>query len=244
MLNEKYQKYSRDSEIYEQSSISMLRTIVNFIWSDITKKQRSFKIGVFTVFLVVMFISLLKSVVDVAPIAFLKVGQDQAGIFDFQVTSDFDEPYVDGDVSLYATDPFTYGVVENKTGNFLDELFSGVAKDKGDHAEFFGFSLLKFDAMKEKLDKLNNDSDFRGFSPRWTLPTKLRNPHNPNLNTSCLLVSIDSERESDLGLVPHFSLDIIGDNEIMVAQSALRHLDISGNRKHKIEVFFDIEGMT
>lgn len=76
LLNEKFQKYSRDSELYEQTPMSMLRTIINFIASDITKKQRSFKIGVFTVFLVVMFISLLKSIVDVAPIAFLKVGQD------------------------------------------------------------------------------------------------------------------------------------------------------------------------
>lgn len=94
--------------MYEQTPLSMLRTIVNYIGSDITKKKRSFKIGVFTIFLVVTFIVLLKSIVDVAPIAFLKVGQDQSGVFDFQITSDYEEPYIDGDVNMYTADPFEY----------------------------------------------------------------------------------------------------------------------------------------
>jgi Na+/H+ antiporter NhaC len=56
---------------------------MEYVISDIKKKQRSFRIGVFTIFLVVSFISMLKGVVDVAPIAMLKVAQDQAGCFDF-----------------------------------------------------------------------------------------------------------------------------------------------------------------
>ena len=51
-----------------------MRTILNYVVSDIKKKQRSFKIGVFTIFLVVTFIVMLKSVVDKVGVAFLKVG--------------------------------------------------------------------------------------------------------------------------------------------------------------------------
>ena len=106
LLDEDVSKHDRSSHIFEQSTKSMLITIFNYIYSDIQKKKRSFKIGIFTFFLVVTFITILKSVVDVAPIAFLKVGQDQASLFDFQISSDYDEPYEDGDVNLYTSDPF------------------------------------------------------------------------------------------------------------------------------------------
>jgi len=78
--------------------------------------------------------------------------------------------------------------------------------------------------MKDKLDELNSGGVFKGFTPRWTLPMNLRNIENPNLNTSCLLVVVDSARERDLDLIPFFSKDIIGDSEIMVADTALKHL--------------------
>ena len=73
--------------MHQQTFFSSFLTILDYVTSDIGKKQRSFKIGVFTIFLVVGFISMLKSVVDVAPIAMLKVAQDQAGSFDFLMTA-------------------------------------------------------------------------------------------------------------------------------------------------------------
>ena len=51
----------------------MLLTIMQYIWLDILKKAKSFRIGVGTIFMVVSFTTVLKSVVDVAPIAFIKV---------------------------------------------------------------------------------------------------------------------------------------------------------------------------
>lgn len=67
-------------------------TIVTYLINELGKKQRSFQIGVFTVFIVVAFLTLLKSVVDVAPIAFVKVAQDQSGMSDFTLVPNFDSP--------------------------------------------------------------------------------------------------------------------------------------------------------
>ena len=53
------------------------------MYSELNKKPSSFKIGVFTVFIVVMVITMLKSVVDSAPILFVKLGQDEVGAIDF-----------------------------------------------------------------------------------------------------------------------------------------------------------------
>jgi hypothetical protein len=53
--------------------MSEFMTIFTYMLSELKKKPRSFNIGVFTVFLVVAFLSLLQSAVDIAPVAFLKL---------------------------------------------------------------------------------------------------------------------------------------------------------------------------
>ena len=57
--------------------------ILNYMLSEQAKKQEAMKIGIFTIFLVVMIITMLKSVVDSTPILFVKLGQESAGAFDF-----------------------------------------------------------------------------------------------------------------------------------------------------------------
>lgn len=69
-------------------------TITTYLVNELGKKQRSFQIGVFTIFIVVAFLTLLKSVVDVTPIAFVKVAQDQSGMSDFTMVPNFDSPTV------------------------------------------------------------------------------------------------------------------------------------------------------
>ena len=48
-----------------------------------SKKMRAFKIGVVTVFIVVMVITMLKSVVASSPLLFVKIGQISVGAIDF-----------------------------------------------------------------------------------------------------------------------------------------------------------------
>ena len=51
-------------------------TIITFLVSEQSKKKKSFQIGVFTVFIVVAFLTLLKNIVDVSSVAFVKIAQD------------------------------------------------------------------------------------------------------------------------------------------------------------------------
>ena len=74
LLDENRSKFDLDAVMYQASVFQTLLTVMNYIYSDIVKRTRSFKIGVFTIFMVVSFIMMLKALVDVAPIAFLKVG--------------------------------------------------------------------------------------------------------------------------------------------------------------------------
>jgi len=56
------------------------------------------------------------------------------------------------------------------------------------------------------------------------VPTKIRNSLEPSLNTSCILIIIDSAREVDLGLMPFFDKEILGDSEILISNSSAMHL--------------------
>ena len=74
LLDEQRSKFDIDAIMYQASFFQTFLTVMNYIYSDILKRTRSFKIGVFTIFMVVSFIMMLKALVDIAPIAFLKVG--------------------------------------------------------------------------------------------------------------------------------------------------------------------------
>ena len=72
------QKSELKSEVEEnersRKCCSSWSTVTQYLYSETMKKPTAFKIGVFTVFLVVMVITMLKSVVDSAPILYVKLG--------------------------------------------------------------------------------------------------------------------------------------------------------------------------
>lgn len=49
--------------------------IINYIQAEQQRKASSLKIGIFTVFLVVTIITMLESVISIAPILFVNIGQ-------------------------------------------------------------------------------------------------------------------------------------------------------------------------
>ena len=77
-LNESGEERKRkelvNAALKKQKCWPTFQTIVSYLVSEQKKKNRSFQIGVFTVFLVVSFLTLLKSAVDIVPIGFVKIG--------------------------------------------------------------------------------------------------------------------------------------------------------------------------
>lgn len=68
---------------------------------------------------------------------------------------------------------------------------------------YFGMELLVFEYFQQKL--MSQDDKWAGFTPRSTFPMLLRNPVDPSRNTSFIVIIIDSQREVDIQLAPHFS---------------------------------------
>ena len=79
-MNLKLQKSELVLEVEEddrkRKCCATCSVITRYLYVEQSKKQRAMKIGIFTIFLVVMIITMLKSVVDSAPIIFVKMGQD------------------------------------------------------------------------------------------------------------------------------------------------------------------------
>ena len=60
-----------------------LIVIFNYLKSDLIKKQRAFKIGLISIYLVVFFITMLMNVISVSPTIFIRLSEDQVGEADF-----------------------------------------------------------------------------------------------------------------------------------------------------------------
>jgi hypothetical protein len=80
---------------------------IQYVISELSKKKEAFQIGIFTVFLVVMIITMLKGVIDAMPVLFLQIAETQNGSLDFRMTpvnADFKLNL--GTQNYYAVDPF------------------------------------------------------------------------------------------------------------------------------------------
>jgi hypothetical protein len=105
--------------------------------------------------------------------------------------------------------------------------------------------MVVFDQFKDKLDPLNEDSSWKGFSPRWTLPTKLRNSNDTSLATSTILVIMDTAREVHLGIGPYFSQSVLGLSEMIASDQALRQLHASADPEksnNQVDIYFEQPG--
>ena len=68
------------------SFLGTLNIIFRYLLTDIKKKPRSFKIGVFSIFLVVGFVALMQSVIQLSSVVFLKIAEGQTGDADLILT--------------------------------------------------------------------------------------------------------------------------------------------------------------
>ena len=85
---EKHEVYNPilENESNQDSLWGVFRASFDYVINDLRKKQREFKIGVMTVFMVVGFVTFLDSLVSVAPAVLMMTSQHTAGDFDIQIS--------------------------------------------------------------------------------------------------------------------------------------------------------------
>jgi len=185
-----------------------------------TKKPSAIKIGIFTVFLVVMVITMLKSVVDSAPILFVKIGQEEVGAIDFTLTSTLNSMNA-VPTNLYNINPFVgfYAVPDeaypplpkpvNATQSNDDtsmecttSTITGVNQTCPDHI-LFGDETASTSWIRSKFfeERLDNLEDFAGWFPRIYVPaTTVKSAKTPDLTSHQTLAVIDTAKEIKVGV--------------------------------------------
>ena len=93
-------------EIKQRKCIATWRTVLRYLRADQHRKPTAVQIGVFVVFLLVMVITMFKSVIDSSPILFVKTGQEQVGAVDFMMIASNNTGLITGDVNYYALNPW------------------------------------------------------------------------------------------------------------------------------------------
>ena len=189
------------NEVKKRLCCADLRVILNYLIAETQKKLTGFRIGIFTVFMVVTFIVMLKSVIQITPILFVKLGQQEAGAIDFQIISSQSKYLIDANVNFYAVDPFSNDPFTTYTNTHSTDLLNQAAlygadliDSYQDHIEVsvngMQVSLLKFEYFNNRLKELGG---FEGFTPRSIWPEVIIGANG--LNSTNLLLIIDSAKE-------------------------------------------------
>jgi hypothetical protein len=77
---------TKEDRIKQESFTAVFFTSLSYVLSDMRKKQKQFKIGVMTVFLVVGFVTFLDSLVQLSPTVVFMTSESSAGDFDVSIS--------------------------------------------------------------------------------------------------------------------------------------------------------------
>ena len=90
--------------------VSNIIVTINYLKSDLIKKQRAFKIGLVSIFLVVFFLTLLFNAIELVPSIFIKLSEEQSGEIDLILTPYLTSQNVETKKSCF--DSFFYNKTE------------------------------------------------------------------------------------------------------------------------------------
>ena len=165
-------------EIEKQSFKGGLKIVLIYLFQDLKKKPRSFKMGILTVFIVIGFVSLLQSVLQLSPLIFLKIAENQVSDIDMIFT-----PFPS--VNRSDSSP------SNTSNSSSFSLLESIEK-----------SFLNADKM-EKI--CNNITEIKGCSPRWLFFGDVKKFNSTNKSKKgesvrSFLMILDSLKEKSIGV--------------------------------------------
>lgn len=82
-----------------------------------------------------------------------------------------------------------------------------------------------------------------GASPRWTFLGKIINPDDSTLNTTVIVLVIDSDQEAEIGIGRDWDKRPLGYEEVYVSNSALRQIHVQPNRGDRLHLGIDFVGL-
>ena len=121
-----------------EACCSNLMVIINYLKSDLIKKQRAFKIGLISIFLVVFFLTVLFDAIELCPSVFVKVAEEQTG-----------------EIDLIFTPFLTSKSVTSQKSGFDSFFYNKKKKKNNSRFNLNSLSFLNFYDVQKKLENLS-----------------------------------------------------------------------------------------
>jgi len=152
------ERHYQAEKVKGESVLGTAQIIFTYLLNDIEKKPRSFKIGIFTIFLVIGFLAAIQSAFQLSPVIFLAIAEDQIGDADIIMTP----MSIDNSTSIVRP-----RLTEVATTS--DELNSTDSRRRGGLSQA---RLLNFTTMAHTCEATPG---IQGCTPRWMLLGNLYN---------------------------------------------------------------------
>ena len=177
---------------------SNLTVTLNYLKSDLIKKQRAFKIGLISIFLVVFFLTLLLNAIQLCSCIFIKLSEEQSGEIDLIFT-----PYL-----------ASRSVTNQKSG--FDSFFYNKTSEKRNQT--FSLDNLNFLNFYDVEKKLQNLSFIEGVAPRWIITghaKKIDKSDNSDFRANIFI--LESTIENNIGIGRELYLPELKENECYIS---------------------------
>ncbi|KRX08929.1 hypothetical protein PPERSA_09033 [Pseudocohnilembus persalinus] len=207
------------------SALGLFKILLNYIINDIQKKPRSFKIGIFTIFLVIGFTSAVQSIFQLSPIIFLTISENTAGDADMYILPDLGQVYT-----------------SNSNTNINNNFNSNNNSQNSENS--INFKLLNQTKINEVCEKMDQ---IEGCSPRWLIFGDLWNPkdfyadtanQNNFLHFSSYIVAGDLKKERSIGVGRRLDVGLLQKNEAYISESTATGLGLKSGDKVIMHVDF------
>lgn len=194
--------------------LSNLSVIWDYLRTDLIKKQRSFKIGLISIFLVVFFVALLMNVIELSPCIFLRLSEEQIGEADFIFAPSL------GQKEVYDLTPAYHSLVKD------NQPVSNV--------NLFQTKLINFTELQNKL----KDVKFiNGVAPRWLIQCNTTSFYNDQLNWAVSnVIILDSKLENQQGMGRKLHLPVLSLGEAYVSKSLYSSLKLDKMKDKNITI--------
>jgi hypothetical protein len=184
-----------------------MKVVFNYLKSDIVKRQRSFKIGLITLFLVILFTALLINITGLTPLIFLRLAENSAGETDIIMI-----PFLNQIDVKYKTSLLDSIFQSNNTNslsasqnNLPNQLINNISLPNSTaQLNNLNFQLLDFPSIHKTLI---NEDFIQGLAPRWIFSV---NTTYKSKTIPAALIVLNSELENKYGFGRNIDTKTLG----------------------------------
>ncbi len=190
---------------------------LRYVTKDVKQRWKSFLVGLLTIVIVVFVVSILYNSVLKASIIFVKLSEDQVGETDVM---------------------FTPKLTEKNTIPFINETLLEEKLFFRQRRRNLNEGVL---VDNDSSSSMSDDVGLVGISPRWIFYGKVENRDTPTLNTTAILLIVDTKKEKEIGIGRTWNHRPLGEAECHVKDNILSAIGVESNMGRRVNIRLELQ---